>query len=642
MTQLPYGEWPSPISAAQVARSGAHVTGAVFHADAVWWAETRPDEGGRVAICRQDADGIVAEVLPAPWNARTRVHEYGGGAWAVVDDSVVFAEFSDQRLYRARVGLSPQPVTEAPPSPASVRYADLTVTPHGALLCVRETHTDAGVCRDLVTVSLDASAESVRHLAGGSHFLAYPRLSPNAAQVAWIGWDHPQMPWDGTQLFVADRTDGGFGPGRPLIGSATESVLQPEWLDDDTLVVLSDRNGWWNPYRVHTAGGDPVPLCELAADVGGPLWQLGARWCLPLTDERLLVTKTYGVDAAAVIDMRTGEVRELPLGGLEMIALQDVDGSRVLALCGGSRVATGLRLIDADSGSVADVRVDDSLLPAPEWRSPAQHRTFRRSDGGEVHAFVYPPHHPEVDPPAGHLPPYLVHVHGGPTASASATLSAATTYWTSRGIGVVDVNYGGSTGYGRAYRERLRGQWGVVDVEDTVDVVRGLVTAGEADPHRVAIEGGSAGGWTVLAALTRTDTFACGVSLYGVADATLLAEHTHDFESRYLDSMIGPLPQARATHDERSPLNSVVGLSCPVLLLQELDDPVVPPEQAEAFRDAMVQKHIPHAYLAFEGESHGFRKTETIVRVTEATLSFLGQVLGFTPPDVPRLELTTG
>jgi dipeptidyl aminopeptidase/acylaminoacyl peptidase len=649
MRVVPYGEWPSPLSAADVARQAGHASTALFVDGVPWWGEARPSEDGRTAICRSRAGAEPEVVLPAPWNARTRVHEYGGTPWTVVDGALVFTEYTDQRLYRLVPGSEPTPLTPAPAVPAGDRYAELTPLPGDReILCVRERHdTDGVIARDLCAIPLDGSGaedpSALRTVAGGSHFLAHPRLSPDGRRLAWIAWEHPQMPWDGTELRIADLGDDGVaGPPRTLLGSPTESVLQPEWVDDDTLYVISDRTGWWNLYRLPAAGGDPVPLCPRDAEFGGPLWVLGLRWFASLPDGRLLVTTTVGTVRLGILDPATGELTDVPVDGLEEFRLSDVDGTRALLVGGGATVAWGLRCVDVATGELTDVRTASADLPAPEYRSPAQARVFTGVGGREVHAFVYPPRHPEVVGPDDARPPYLVFVHGGPTAHVGPRLDPRIVFFTSRGIGVVDVNYGGSTGYGREYRERLRGQWGVVDVEDVVAVARGLVESGDADRSRIAIEGGSAGGWTVLAALTTTDAFACGVSYFGVAELAQFAEQTHDFESRYLDGLIGPLPEAAELYQRRAPVNNVDGLSCPVLLLQGLDDPVVPPQQAEVFRDALVRKGIPHAYIAYEGESHGFRKSETVISSLEASLSFYGQVMGFDPPGVPRLQLTTG
>ena len=636
-TVAPHGSWSSPIAAASLVASGHSTSDAFFVGTEPWWLEARPAEGGRLAVRRYGTDGDVVDVLPAPWNARTRVHEYGGGAWAVSDDGrLVFAEFSDQRLYRLDAGASePTPLT---PADAGMRFADLQIV-NGAVLGVRETHHDGDLTRDIVSVPLDGSAATdagaIRSIVSGSRFLANPRVSPNGTHLAWISWDHPHMPWDGTELRVGELVNGVVEKFTTLMGSATESVLQPEWVTNDSLYAISDRSGWWNLYRV---GNDGVAtaLDPVSADVGGPLWQLGARWYAVLDDARVLHTRTNGTDVLAVLDPASGdvEVLDLPLDGMN---LNDVRGNRVLMSGRGAQVASGVRELNLDSRELTEVRLDVDELPPAEYLPRAEAMTF--TGKRDVHAFVYRPRNPDFTPPDGELPPFIAVVHGGPTAHSPLAMRLNYAYFTSRGIGVIDVNYGGSTGYGREYRQRLNGQWGIVDVEDTIAAISGLADAGIADPARLAIRGGSAGGWTVLAALVSSDVFACGASYYGVADLRALAEDTHDFESRYLDGLVGPLPEAAQIYHDRAPINRVDGLSCPVLLLQGLDDPIVPPAQSEAFRDALVSKGIRHAYLPYEGESHGFRKAETIIHSIQSELSFYGQVMGFETPGTPKLEL---
>ena len=648
MQTVPYGSWPSPITAADLARSGHPVAGGRFTADGqCWWTELRPAEGGRQAIRRLDSDGEATDVLAAPWNARTRVHEYGGASWLVTDDlTVVFAEFTDQRLYRLDPGSSePVPITPAVAAPGSARYADPRLSPDGSeVWCIRETYAaDATITRDLCAVPLTGTAagdaSAIRSIVGGSEFLANPRLSPDGRRLAWIAWNHPQMPWDGTELRVGELDESGrVSKWQRLLGSSTESVLQPEWLDNDNLYAISDRTGWWNLYRLSLAG-ELSPLCPREQDFGAPMWQLGARWYSILDDGRLLTVRTLGSSQLGILDPASGQLSDVELGDIATITLGGSRGDRILLGCAGSATVSGIRQLDLADGSLTDVRLSVDSLPDPAYLPIAELRTFAGPGGRDVHTLVYPPRNPDCTAPDGELPPYVAFVHGGPTAHVSPGVDLTISYFTSRGIGVVDVNYGGSSGYGRQYRERLRGQWGIVDVEDTVAAVQGLAAAGLADPDRLAIEGGSAGGWTVLAALTGTDVFACGASYFGVAELVKFAQHTHDFESRYLDGLIGSLPQSLALYEERAPLNKVAGLSCPVLLLQGLDDPIVPPVQAEMFRDAMLAKGIPHAYLAYEGESHGFRRAENQISAREAELSFYGQVLGFDPPGVPRLQL---
>lgn len=647
MKTAPYGSWASPITAADFAAGTHPVGGGRFVGDEVWWTELRPAENGRESVRRLDLDGAPEDVLPAPWNARTRVHEYGGGAWTATPEGVlVFVEFADQRLYRLVPGSQPSPLTPEPPGPAAWRYGELSISRDGTeVWCVREQHCAGAIERDIAAVPLDGSAtadpSAIRSIAGGSHFLAAPRLSPDGRQLAWLAWEHPQMPWDGTELRVGELDPNGSCPSwRTVLGSTTESVLQPEWADDRSLFAISDRSGFWNLYRLSVVdGGEPVALCPSDADFGGPLWQLGGRWYACLDATRLLTVRTFGTDTLAVLDTSTGKLSDVDVGGHTTVQLGAISGREVLLTTGAAQVVNGVRRLDLDTGDLRDVRPASEVLPESGYLPEARVMSFAGPGGRDVHAVVYPPRNVDFAAPEGELPPYVAFVHGGPTGRVAPTLSVLTAYFTSRGIGIVDVNYGGSTGYGRAYRDRLRGQWGVVDVEDTVAAVLGLADAGLADPARLAIEGGSAGGWTVLSALTRTDTFACGVSYFGVAELVQFADETHDFESRYLDGLIGPLPEARELYDTRAPVNNVDGLSCPVLLLQGLDDPIVAPAQSERFRDALVAKGIPHAYRPYEGESHGFRRRESIIDSRESELSFYGQILGFDPPGIPHLEL---
>ena len=544
----------------------------------------------------------------------------------------MFAEFSDQRVYRLTPGAAPVALTPKPAVASSIRYAELSVVGND-VIAVREMHDAGAVTRDIVAI--DLSGGGVRSLVAGSDFLAFPRLSPDGTRIAWIAWNHPQMPWDGTELRVASLADPSSWT--VLLGSTEESVMQPEWIDDESLYVVSDRSGWWNLYSV-TLDGALAPLLTLDADFGAPLWQLGARWYTVLEDGALLTVRTVGTDTLAVLDPATGSLDDIELDGVTSVGLGGRLGSTVLLKGGGAQVAAGLFALDLETRELRSVRSSFESIPDVAYLPEGRQVTFHGPDR-EVHAIAYAPRHPSYEGLDGELPPYVAFVHGGPTAHVAPALNPLFAYFTSRGIGVVDVNYGGSSGYGREYRNRLRGQWGVVDVEDTIAAVQGLADSGLADPSRLAIEGGSAGGWTVLAALTSSDVFACGASYFGVAELELFVAETHDFESRYIDGLIGPLPEAIDLYRTRAPVNNVDGLSCPVLLLQGLDDPIVPPSQAERFRDAMVEKGIPHAYLAYAGESHGFRKLETQVNARESELSFYGQVMGFTPPGIPELQL---
>ena len=646
----PYGAWPSPIGAAEVAAGGVRLSSPVpAGSGEVWWTEARPADGGRVVVVRRDAAGTVSDVLPEGWSARTRVHEYGGTAWLPLPDGgLVFANWPDQRLYRLSGDADPQPLTPEPAEPAALRYADPVPGPGGdEIWWVREAHEDGVIRRALVAVPLSGAGASdpgaVREIVAGSDFLASARPSPDGRRVAWIAWDHPRMPWDGTELRVgALGPEGTVGETTTLLGGESESVLQPEWLDADTLTVISDRSGWWNLYRLSASDGEPSPLCPRPEEFGQPLWTLGQQTYGVLADGRLAVLHGTDTTALGVLDPATGELTDLALPYTAFGTKLAVSGGTVLTTAASPVQATVVIEVDLATGTAAVLR--ESLTDVPDPADLPSPRSITVPGPGErdVHAHVYPPTSPDAVAPEGELPPYVVFVHGGPTSHSAATLDLEKAYFTSRGIGVVDVNYGGSTGYGRAYRERLRRQWGVVDVEDCVAVVQALVRDGLADGGRLAIRGGSAGGWTTLAALTGTDTFAAGTSYYGVAELIAFASDTHDFESRYIDGLVGTLPEDRDVYVERAPLSHVDQLSCPVLMLQGLEDKVVPPSQAELFVDALRRKGIPHAYLTFEGEQHGFRRQETVIAALEAELSFYGQVFGFEPPGVPVLKLAGG
>jgi dipeptidyl aminopeptidase/acylaminoacyl peptidase len=635
-----YGAWPSPIGAADVAGSSVRLATPVPFESAVWWAEGRPTDGGRIAVVRRDADGTVADVLPAGWSARTRVHEYGGTAWLPLSGGgLVFANWTDQRVYRLDPGATePVPLTPEPPEPAAWRYAD-PVRAGDEVWWVREAHADGAITRHIVAVPL--AGGDVREIVGGSDFLACPRPSPDGRRIAWVAWDHPRMPWDGTELRVGDLDATGSVPEwTTVLGGESESVLQPEWVDATTLYAVSDRSGWWNLYRLPAAGGPAEPLCPRAEEFGQPLWVLGIRTYAVLDDGRIAVLHGTDTVALGLLDPASGELTDLDLPYTAWGVTLNAAGPTAYAVAASPTEPPAVVAVDLAGGGATVLRESLSDRPDPAYLPVPRSITVPGPGERDVHAHVYPPASPDGSAADGELPPYVVFVHGGPTSHSAAVLDLEKAYFTSRGIGVVDVNYGGSAGYGRAYRERLRRQWGVVDVEDCVAVVQALVRDGQADGARLAIRGGSAGGWTTLAALTGTDTFAAGTSYYGVAELIDFVADTHDFESRYVDGLVGTLPEDRDVYVERAPLSHVDQLSCPVLLLQGLEDKVVPPSQAELFVDALRRKGLPYAYLAFEGEQHGFRRKETVIAALEAELSFYGQVFGFDPPGVPRLTLS--
>lgn len=643
---LPYGSWPSPITATEIVAGAPSIDGARFVDDEVWWSEGLPAERGRTAILR---DGSDEPVLAAPWSARSRVHEYGGGAWtADAEGALYFVEHSDQRVYRQAPGGEPLPLTPEGP----FRHGDLRLV-GDRVFAVRETYGEGSTpARDIVAIPVDGRAASdaaaIVSVIGGADFLAYPTPSPSGDRLAWVSWNHPDMPWDAATLHLGHLDASGAVVDDVVIagGNAADgtrvAALQPEWVGDDELLFSADpasAGGRWNLFRVHLSGiepvGTPASVAPADADTGGPLWNLGIRWYAPLPGGRVLAVRTHGRDELVVIDA-DGSVRpfETPLSG--RVLLRDVRGARVLVTGAGVLTTSSLWIVDTDAETLTRVRGGADLDPA--WLPRSRAVAFE-GPAGTVHAFDYPPANPEAEGPEGEKPPYIVLAHGGPTTHVTGDASLAVAYFTSRGIGVLDVNYGGSTGYGRAYRERLLGQWGVGDVADVAAAARGLADEGTADGARLVVRGGSAGGWTVLCALANTDVFAAGISRYGVADLRALAADTHDFEARYLDGLVGALPEAEAVYVDRSPLSHPERMRAPMLILQGSDDAVVPPSQSLAVRDALVANGVAHAYVEYEGEAHGFRRAETIVHAFEAELSFLGQVLGFDTPGTPPLAL---
>jgi dipeptidyl aminopeptidase/acylaminoacyl peptidase len=651
---VPYGAWTSPITAAEAAAGGARVEWLGFVGDQVWWTELRPEEGGRSALVGRAPDGTTADLLRAGWSVRSRVIEYGGRPWlalgADASAGFVFTNGDDQRVYRCAPGADPAPISPEPELPAGIRYADFARVGE-EVWCLRETLLDpAGteVRRALVALPLEGSATSdpgaVRVLGTSHHLMTGPKVSPDGRQVVWIGWDHPDMPWDATEVMCAPvRPDGTWGPARRIAGGPGVSVGQVEWAPDrpGVLYVLSDPGGWWN---IHEIGpdGDSRCLCPRAEEFGEPLWRIGARWFLPADDGRLFVVHGTGERRLAVLHP-DGSLRDVPSPYTEWAQLA-TDGRRVAGTAAGPRQPPSIVLVDFNASSGVP-RLHPPVGAEPrhaDWLPYGRHEVFPNEDGEDVHAFVYLPHNPRFTAPEGELPPFLVQAHGGPTTRSQLVVNREIAYFTSRGIGVVDVQYGGSTGFGRPYRERLRGNWGVVDVRDCAAVARGLVARGLADPARIGIRGGSAGGWTAAASLAAEPALyrVAGI-YYPLLDPEEWRDRgTHDFESRYLDSLLGPWPLAAAHYARVSPLRRAGRVRAPFVIMQGLDDTVTPPVQAERFIERLGGGGVPHAYLTFEGEQHGFRTAGAIMTCLHAELSLYGQVFGFEPPGVPRLELS--
>ncbi|MET7594233.1 dipeptidyl-peptidase 5 [Streptomyces sp. NPDC004082] len=655
---LAYGAWPSPIDAALAAAHDGRPDFVGFVGEEAWWTEPRPGEGGRRTLVRRAADGTERSVLPAPWNVRSRVIEYGGLPWTGImrpeGPLVVFVDFADQRLYRYEPdtpGSEPVPLTPVSPVGGGLRWADPQLRPElGEVWCVLEEFTGDGpadVRRLVAAVPLDGSAaghrDSVRELTDDAHrFVTGPRLSPDGRRAAWLAWDHPRMPWDGTELIVADVTgDGTLHGARTVAGGPEESIAQADWAGDGSLLFSSDRTGWWNLYRVGPDGGEKA-LCPREEEFGGPLWQIGQSWFAPLDSGLVAVVHGRGSTALGILDPETGEVVDAAGPWTEFTPALAAHGTRVVAVGASPRSAYEVVELDARTGRARVIGAphDDPVDPA--YYPEPQIRTFTGPAGREIHAHVYPPHNPGHVAPGEELPPYVVWAHGGPTSRAPLVLDLEIAYFTSRGIGVAEVDYGGSTGYGREYRNRLREQWGVVDVEDCAAVALALAEEGTADRGRLAIRGGSAGGWTTAASLAATDVYACGTILYPILDlASWGSGETHDFESRYLETLVGPLAEVPGRYAERSPAEHADRITAPFLLLQGLDDVICPPAQCERFLARMEGegRRVAHAYIAFEGEGHGFRRADTMVRVLESELSLYAQVFGLNPPGVPTLEL---
>jgi dipeptidyl aminopeptidase/acylaminoacyl peptidase len=630
----PFGSWRSPITAAAIAAGEVSLGAPDLVGTDVYWLEGKPLEAGRVVVVKLDASGARHELTPTPFYVRTRVHEYGGGAYAVYGSTVYFSNFADQRLYRQEPGAQPVPITPAPDVPAGLRYADACASADGrCLICVRETHSAAEgteAVNELVALWTDG-ATPARTLATGHDFYSSPRISPDGRSLAWLSWDHPRMPWDGTELWLADLSaDGSVVNARCVAGGAQESLFQPEWSPAGVLHFASDRTGWWNLYRMLSESTEAEPLAPMEAEFGAPQWVFGMSTYAFLDDGRIAaIMSQNGTDQLVYIRPGAGvEVVDLPYTAYGRRLRSN--GRTLVFTAASSTESAAVARLDTKSGSVEVLGRSLEHPPDPTYVSRPRAIAFPTEDGAAVaYAIYYPPTNPDHAGPAGERPPLIVESHGGPTAMTVAQLSLGIQYWTSRGFGVVDVNYGGSSGYGRAYRERLRGQWGVVDTQDCINAARYLADLGEVDGRRLAIRGGSAGGYTTLCALVFHDDFAAGASYYGVADCETLATDTHKFESRYLDGLIGPYPADRDVYYARSPIHFADRLSCPVILFQGLEDRVVPPSQAEGMVAALRAKHLPVAYLAFEGEQHGFRKAETIQRTLEAELYFYSRVFNF-------------
>ncbi|HVG28414.1 MAG TPA: prolyl oligopeptidase family serine peptidase [Pyrinomonadaceae bacterium] len=639
----PYGSWESPITSDLIVQGSVGLTLPQSDGADVYWTEVRPQEDGRSVVVRREGDSR-RDLIPPPFNARTRVHEYGGGDYTVHQGTLYFSNFSDQRLYRLAPA-DPAPVPLTPESGSRLRYGDMTFdAARDRLIGVREEHTDGGrePANALVAVPLDRDAEGNvgEVLASGYDFYSSARVSPDGKFLAWLAWRHPNMPWDGTELWVGEFGDAGrLARTRRVAGGEDESIFQPEWSPAGALHFVSDRSGWWNIYRAladanladEAAEIEAENLCPLEAEFGEPQWGLGVgTYAFTSADEIVCTFRERGVSRLGVLDTSAKKLRrvESPYEDITYVRAS-VETRRAVFRGGSPTEGSSVVEFDPATDEFKTLRRSSALQLDEGYLSAAQAVEFPTENGLTAHAFYYPPRSRDFAAPGGERPPLLVKSHGGPTAAAVTTRNLNVLYWTSRGFAVLDVNYGGSTGYGRAYRERLTGTWGVTDVDDCVNAAKYLVGRGLADAERCVIDGGSAGGYTTLAALVFRKQFKAGASHYGVSDLCALVRDTHKFESRYLDRLIAPYPEREDIYRERSPINFADGLSCPVIFFQGLEDKVVPPNQAEMMVEALRRKGLPVAYVAFAGEQHGFRRAENIKRSLDGELYFYSRVFGF-------------
>jgi dipeptidyl aminopeptidase/acylaminoacyl peptidase len=630
MQLAPFGSWKSPITADAIVADSIGLSSIVLDGTDIYWLESRPQEAGRSVIVRRTADGQSEDITPSGYNVRNRVHEYGGAAYTVVDGRVYFSNNADNCLYIQDLrSEDPQQVRQLTHE-HSKRYADLTVdTRNQRLICVQEEHDSAEFepLNTIVSISL-TQPDDVRILVGGCDFYAAPRLSPDGTKLVWLSWNHPNLPWDGTNLQMATVSNGYLSAPVPIAGGATETIFQPQWSSDDTLYFVSDRTGWGNLYCWHN--GSVKEIYPFAAEFSLPQWIFGMSTYALIGNRIVCTYSQHGIWQMGLINTLSGHFTKLHVAYTD-IANICATGNLVVC-CGASATQTNeIVTLDLLTESREVLKRSNQVKIDPGYLSIPQSIEFPTTDGQTAYAFYYPPTNQDYQPLLGEKPPLLVKSHGGPTAAASNQLSLKTQYWTSRGFAVVDVNYGGSTGYGKAYQHRLDGKWGIVDVDDCTNAALFLVKQGLADANRLAISGGSAGGYTTLAALTFGTTFKAGASYYGVSDLIALAKDTHKFESQYLDRLVAPYATEPDVYRTRSPLYFTKQLSCPIIFFQGLEDKVVPPNQAEMMVDALKAKGIPVEYVTFPDEQHGFRQAANIKRALTDEFSFYARIFGFEP-----------
>ncbi len=625
-TVAPYGAWKSPITADLMVAGTVSLGGLAWDQGQIYWLEGRPSEGGRNVIVHLTPEGKTEDVTPPSFNVRTRVHEYGGNAYCIDQGTLYFSNFTDQRIYQQKTqDGTPQPLTPE----GAFRYADFIIDSHRQrLICVREDHSgDGEAVNTLVSINL-ADGNDIQVLASGDDFYASPNLSQDGSQLCWLSWNHPNMPWDGTQLWVATlKSDGSVDGKQRIAGSQTESIFQPQWSPDDVLYFVSDRSNWWNLYRYQT--GEIEPICQMPAEFGLPQWVFGMSTYGFTSANQIVCTYTEGGNwYLAALELDSEELKRIKTPYTSISGIK-VSGKQVLFIGGSPTEPTAVVQLNLETRETQVLKRSSNLDLDSGYFSVPKAIEFPTENNTTAYGFYYPPTNPDYIAPVEDKPPLLVKSHGGPTAATSSSLSLKIQYWTSRGFAVLDVNYGGSTGYGREYRQRLQGYWGIVDVDDCTNGAKYLANEGLVDSDRMAITGGSAGGYTTLCALTFQDVFKAGASYYGVSDLEALATDTHKFESRYLDGLIGPYPAKKEMYVARSPIHTAEQLSCPVIFFQGLEDKVVPPNQAEKMVEILKAKQLTVEYVTFPDEQHGFRKADNIKRAIEDEYCFYAKVFGF-------------
>ena len=621
------GSWKSPITSELIVSQTIGIGSVAVNKGNIYWLEKRPQEQGRNLLIGFSNKGI-KNFTPAPLSVRSKIHEYGGGAFVVEQNRIYFSNYQDGRIYQQIIGTQPYPLTPE----LNRRHGDIIVDSfRNRLICVCEDHAKEGEPQNsIITISINTG--KVQNLIAGDDFYSSPRLSADGKYLVWVSWNHPNMPWDSSYLWLSELDDDGAILEPKLIaGGEAESVCEPRWGKDNTLYFASDRTGWWNLYQRQPDGEIEI-LHQKAAEFAYPHWVFGLSTYTIFGDRIVCAYSAEGCWHLGMIDLATKQFSEIKTRYTNISDLQG--GENFVVFIGGSPTeTTAVVKLDLETGREQVLRRTGELQIDPGYLSTPEAIAFETTNNLTAHAWYYPPQNQDYLMPPGELPPLVVKSHGGPTAAASVDLNLRIQYWTSRGFGYLDVNYGGSIGYGRQYRQRLDGKWGIVDVDDCVNAAKYLVARGSVDGDRLVITGSSAGGYTTLAALTFRDVFKAGASYYGVSDLEILAKDTHKFESRYLDRLVGKYPEDRAVYQERSPIYFTDQLDCPVIFFQGLKDKVVPPNQAEMMFEAIKAKGLPVAYILFEQEAHGFRIADNIKKALDSEFYFYSRVFGFEPAD---------